>query len=36
MDMSKYLKLFISESEEHLQKVDNLLLELERTPQERS
>ncbi len=36
MDMSKYLKLFISESEEHLQKVDNLLLELERTPEERS
>jgi two-component system chemotaxis sensor kinase CheA len=36
MDMSKYLKLFISESTEHLQKMDNLLLELERSPQERS
>jgi two-component system chemotaxis sensor kinase CheA len=36
MDMSKYLKLFISESSDHLQKMDNLLLELERSPQERS
>lgn len=35
MDMSKYLKLFISESTEHLQKMDNLLLELERSPQEK-
>ena len=36
MDMSKYLKLFVSESTEHLQKMDGLLLELERSPQERS
>jgi two-component system, chemotaxis family, sensor kinase CheA len=36
MDMSKYLKLFISESTEHLQKMDNLLLELERSPQEKT
>jgi len=30
MDMSKYLKMYISESQEHLQKMDNLLLELEK------
>ncbi|MBI4391799.1 MAG: chemotaxis protein CheA [candidate division NC10 bacterium] len=30
MDMSKYLKMFISESQEHLQKMDGLLLELEK------
>jgi len=36
MDLSKYLKLFISESQEHLQKMDNLLLELEKSPQEKS
>jgi len=30
MDMSKYLKMFISESQEHLQKMDRLLLELEK------
>lgn len=36
MDMSKYLKLFISESEERLQKMDNLLLELEKSPEEKS
>ncbi|MDH7499667.1 MAG: chemotaxis protein CheA [candidate division NC10 bacterium] len=36
MDLTKYLKLFISESQEHLQKMDHLLLELEKSPQERS
>ena len=36
MDMSKYMKLFISESADHLQKMDNLLLELEQSPQESS
>ncbi|MBI3990141.1 MAG: chemotaxis protein CheA [candidate division NC10 bacterium] len=32
MDLSKYLKMFISESQEHLQKMDGLLLELENDP----
>jgi len=32
MDLSKYLKMFISESREHLQKMDGLLLELEKDP----
>lgn len=35
MDMSKYLKMFISESQEHLQKIDNLLLVLEKNPEDR-
>lgn len=30
MDMSKYVKMFVSESQEHLQKMDGLLLALER------
>lgn len=29
MDMSKYIKMFVSESQEHLQKMDGLLLALE-------
>lgn len=36
MDMSKYLKLFLSEAAEHLQKMDNFLLELEKSPQDKS
>lgn len=32
MDLSKYLKLFISESQEHLRKMDELLLKLEQSP----
>src|SRR5574337_1303229 len=30
MDMSKYVKMFVSESQDHLQKMDGLLLALER------
>ncbi len=36
MDMSKYLKMYISESQEHLQKMDSLLLELEKGGAEKS
>jgi len=36
VDVSKYLKLYISESEEHLEKMDNLLIELEKEPGERA
>ncbi len=32
MDLTKYLKLYVSESHEHLQKMDDLLLQLERSP----
>ena len=32
MDTTKYLKLFLSESQEHLQRMDDLLLQLERSP----
>lgn len=32
MDLSKYLKLFISESQEHLRKMDELLLKMEQSP----
>ena len=32
MDMSKYIAMFVSESQEHLQRMDELLLTLERTP----
>jgi two-component system chemotaxis sensor kinase CheA len=31
MDMSKYIGIFVSESQEHLQRMDDLLLALERT-----
>jgi two-component system chemotaxis sensor kinase CheA len=36
MDMSKYIKMFISESQDHLQKMDGLLLELEQNGANRS
>ncbi len=36
MDMSKYLKMFLSESQEHLQNMDNLLLTLEKDPRDRN
>ena len=32
MDMSKYVAIFVSEAQEHLQRVDELLLALERAP----
>lgn len=32
MDLTKYLKLYVSESQEHLQKMDGLLLQLEQSP----
>lgn len=32
MDLSRYLKLFISESQEHLRKMDELLLKLKQSP----
>jgi two-component system chemotaxis sensor kinase CheA len=35
MDMSKYVKMFVSESQEHLQKMDGLLLALERNAGDR-
>ncbi len=34
MDMSKYLAIFVSEAQEHLQRMDELVLTLERTPQD--
>lgn len=36
MDMSKYLKMFISESQEHLQRMDSALVELEKNPQDQA
>jgi two-component system chemotaxis sensor kinase CheA len=36
MDMSKYLKMFISESHEHLQRMDSALVDLEKNPQNQS
>jgi len=35
MDMSKYVKMFVSESQDHLQKMDGLLLALEQNGAER-
>jgi two-component system chemotaxis sensor kinase CheA len=35
MDMSKYIKMFVSESQEHLQKMDGLLLTLEQDGSDR-
>ncbi|MBI2563979.1 MAG: chemotaxis protein CheA [candidate division NC10 bacterium] len=35
MDMSKYVKMFVSESQEHLQKMDGLLLALEQNSGDR-
>ena len=35
MDMSKYVKMFVSESQEHLQKMDGLLLALEQNGEDR-
>ncbi len=35
MDMSKYVKMFVSESQEHLQKMDGLLLALEQDGSDR-
>ncbi|MGD0265125.1 MAG: chemotaxis protein CheA [Candidatus Methylomirabilota bacterium] len=35
MDMSKYIKMFVSESQEHLQKMDGLLLALEQDGSDR-
>jgi two-component system chemotaxis sensor kinase CheA len=35
MDMSKYIKMFLSESQEHLQKMDSLLLALEQNGEDR-
>ena len=35
MDMSKYVKMFVSESQEHLQKMDGLLLTLEQDGSDR-
>ncbi len=35
MDMSKYVKMFVSESQEHLQKMDGLLLALEQNGADR-
>jgi two-component system chemotaxis sensor kinase CheA len=35
MDMSKYIKMFVSESQEHLQKMDGLLLALEKNSEDR-
>ena len=35
MDMSKYIKMFVSESQEHLQKMDGLLLALEQNCEDR-
>jgi two-component system chemotaxis sensor kinase CheA len=34
VDLTKYLQLFLSESQEHLQRMDDLLLQLERSPQD--
>jgi two-component system chemotaxis sensor kinase CheA len=34
VDLAKYLNLFLSESQEHLQKMDDLLLQLERSPED--
>lgn len=36
MDMSKYVKMFVSESQEHLQKMDGLLLALEQDGADRA
>lgn len=36
MDMSKYVKMFVSESQEHLQKMDGLLLALEQNSGDRA
>jgi two-component system chemotaxis sensor kinase CheA len=36
MDMSKYIKMFVSESQEHLQKMDGLLLALEQHSEDRA
>jgi two-component system chemotaxis sensor kinase CheA len=36
MDMSKYVKMFVSESQEHLQKMDGLLLALEQNGADRA
>ena len=36
MDMSKYVKMFVSESQEHLQKMDGLLLALEQNSGDRT
>ncbi len=36
MDMSQYLDLFIDESKEHLQAINERLLELEKTPEDMS
>lgn len=36
MDMSKYIKMFVSESQEHLQKMDGLLLALEQNGGDRT
>ena len=35
MDMSKYVKMFVSESQEHLQRMDGLLLALEQNGEDR-
>ena len=34
MDLTKYLKIFLSESQEHLQLMDDFLLQLERDPED--
>ena len=36
MDMSKYIRMFVSESQEHLQKMDGLLLTLEQSGEDRA
>ncbi len=36
MDMSKYVRMFVSESQEHLQKMDGLLLALEQNSGDRA
>ena len=34
MDLSKYLKIFVNDSQEHLQRMDEFLLRLERRPED--
>lgn len=36
MDMSKYIRMFVSESQEHLQKMDGILLALEQSGEDRA
>jgi two-component system chemotaxis sensor kinase CheA len=36
MDMSKYIRMFVSESQEHLQKLDGILLALEQSGEDRA